>query len=180
MQTFFRFSPLKAACIAGAALLIACSPKYDWRELRGQGASYLAAFPAKPASHARQIDLDGTQVTMTMTATEVDDATFAIGVVTLPDAAQANKAAQAMKTAMVRNIGGTVKQEKSLSAENTGIAIEVEASGPPGPGSGGQPRLLLGRFIAKGTHAYQLIILGNNKNVPREAAETFFSSFKAD
>jgi hypothetical protein len=34
-------------------------------------------FPAKPASFTRTIDLDGAQVSMTMTAADVDGATFA-------------------------------------------------------------------------------------------------------
>jgi hypothetical protein len=157
---------LKAAAIAATALLLACSPKYDWREVRGNGAPFMISLPAKPASHARMIDLDGIKVTMTMTAAEVDGVSFAVGTAELPDPLQAQKALVAMKTALVRNIGGTVKQEKSSSP----AMIEIEAAG--------SSRLLLGRFIARDNRVYQLLVVGDERKVSREEAETFFTSFK--
>lgn len=165
----------RIACAACGFLLIACSPKYDWREVRGGGAPFIVTLPAKPASHTRQIDLDGLPVTMTMTATEVDDVTFAVGAAELGDAAQSSKAINAMKTALVRNIGGTVRHEKSTPA-----MIEIEAGGPPGSGSGGQPRLMLARFYAKDKFIYQVVVVGAEKSVSREAADTFFTSFKPE
>jgi hypothetical protein len=53
-------------------------------------------FPAKPASFTRTVDLDGMQVSMTMTAAEVDGATFAVGTAEAPDEAQARAALPAM------------------------------------------------------------------------------------
>lgn len=157
-----------AACLAAAILLLACSPKYNWREVRGAGAPFMIALPAKPASHARPVDLDGTKVTMTMTAAEANDVTFAVGTAELPDAAQAQKALITMKAALVRNIGGTVKQEKSTAP----TLIEIEASGPK--------RLLLARFIARDRQVYQLLVVGDERKVSREEADTFFASFKPD
>lgn len=173
----FSISPLLAsACIACAFLLAACSPKYDWREVRGSGVPFLIVLPAKPVSHSRTVNLDGVQATMTMTAAEVDEVTFAVGAAELPDAAQAQKALLAMKTALIRNIGGTLRHEK-VSTAGSARMIEIEASGPPAPGSD-QPRLLLARFIAQDKHAYQLVVVGKEKAVAREAVDVFFTSFK--
>lgn len=166
-----------AAGIGCAFLLAACSPKFDWREVRGGGAPYIVALPAKPASHTREINLDGIPVAMTMTAAEVDDVTFAVGAAELPDAAQAPKALAAMKTALVRNIGGTIRSEKAGTAP---ASIDIEASGPPAPNSAGQPRLLLARFLSRGKYIYQVVVVGSEKAVSREAAETFFTSFRPD
>lgn len=170
-----RLLPLRITALACALLLAACSPKYDWREVRGGGAPFIVTLPAKPASHTRQIDLEGLPVTMTMTAAEVDKVTFAVGAAELGDAALASKALMSMKTALVRNIGGTIRKEKTGT---TPSMIEIEASGPPGPGSGGQPRLLLARFYAKDRFIYQVIVTGGEKSLSREAADTFFTSFK--
>jgi len=167
----------KAACATALALLVACSPKYDWREVHGNGAPYLIMLPAKPASHARPVNLDGLQVTMTMTAAEVDGVTFAVGTAELPDPAQAQKALQSMKTALVNNIGGRIKQEKATPNASAPDTIDIEASGPAGPD--GDARLLMGRFIAKNKRIYQVIVVGKEKNVSREATDTFFNSFKA-
>lgn len=170
-----RLPLFRIAALSCAFLLAACSPKHDWREVRGGGAPFIVTLPAKPASHTRQINLEGLPVTMTMTAAEVDNVTFAVGAAELTDAALASKALTSMKTALVRNIGGTIRKEKT---DTTPPMIEVEASGPPGPGSGGHPRLLLARFYARDKFIYQVIVTGGEKSFSREAADTFFTSFK--
>ncbi len=169
------FSSLRtAACVTAATLLLACSPKYDWREVRGAGAPFMIMLPAKPSSHARPIDLAGTRVTMTMTAAEVDDVTFAVGTAELPDAAQAQTALAAMKVALVRNIGGTVRYDKPVAPAMT----EIEAGGAPSGQRGEQPWLLLARFMVKDKRVYQIVVVGREKDVSREAADTFLTSFK--
>jgi len=148
-----------------------CSPKFDWREVRGAGAPYKISLPAKPASHARAVNLDGLQVTMTMTAAEVDHITFAVGAIEVADEAQAHKALQAMRTALLRNIEGTVKREVV-----TPQMIDIEASGAS--------RMLLGHFVAKGKFVYQVVALGPESTLSqppsREAADIFLTSFNPD
>lgn len=171
-----RNSLLRRAA-AGAAcclLLLACSPKFDWREVRGSAAPYVVVLPAKPATHARDINLDGLPVTMTMTGAEVDGVTFAVGSIELADPTQAQQALTAMKTALVRNINGKVTEERTSAPAPGATMTEVEASGPLQQGE----RLLLARFIAQGRHAYQLVVVGAANAVSREAADTFFTSFR--
>lgn len=167
--------------IASLFLLSACSPKYDWREVRSETAPYMVALPTKPTTHTREIDLKGIPVSMTMVASEVDDITFAVGSAELPDAVQAQVSLAAMKTAMVNNIGGTIRQEKvltmlqSMNAPGTVALTEIEASGPT---SNGQKRVLFARFLAKEKHVYQLVVIGPEKSVSRDVVTIFFSSFK--
>ena len=54
--------------IASLLLLSACSPKFDWREVRSETASYIVALPTKPTTYTRKIDLKGIPVSMTMIA----------------------------------------------------------------------------------------------------------------
>jgi hypothetical protein len=157
--------------------LSGCSPKYDWREIKGSSAPYVVMLPGKPASHTRDLTLDGNQVSMTMTATEVDGATFAVADAQLPDAARAKSVLQAMKEGMVRNIGGKVTREK---AEDSGgqSMVELDATGQAAPG--GQPRHLSARFIQKGQRVYQVIVLSTGKPVEQEQIDTFLTSFQAN
>lgn len=175
MQKIFR-SPLSTfACAACAVLaMTGCTPKYDWREVRGADAPFTILLPAKPTTFARPINLDGVQVTMAMTAAEIDGVTFAVGSVQLPDAATAQAALNKMKTALVKNINGGIKHEKFSAKTEPVPAIDIEASGS----SNGQPYLLLARFAAKDTRAYQVIVAGREKDISREAADTFLTSFK--
>ena len=165
-----------------AACLAACSPKYNWRDHASPDARYRVTFPAKPASTTRTIDLDGMRVDMTMTAAEVDGATFAVGAAEAPDAARAQAALEAMKLALLRNIGADPARistaSASASASNDGgsrSAIDVDATGP-GPG-GGQPMRLVGHFEARGKRFYQVIVVGRDQAVPPEQIEQFFTSF---
>jgi hypothetical protein len=156
-----------------AAALSACSPKYDWRDYRSNDAPYAVLFPGKPASQTRSIKLDQLDVSMTMTAAEIDGVIFAVGSAQLPDAAQAPAAVEAMKTALVKNIGATITSSKAASA-GPQTMLDVEASGS----QNGEAMRLIGRFIAKDKRIYQVIVMGRSKNIEQETVETYLSSFK--
>ncbi|NEX63841.1 hypothetical protein [Noviherbaspirillum galbum] len=170
--------PLPRRLLAGAALalfLCACSPKYDWREVRGSQPPFVVLLPGKPATHTRVVNLEGMQVSMTMTAAEVDGTAFAVTTAELPDAGKAQAVLEAMKKGMVRNIGGTVVRETDKSADGQSV-VELEARGQAGPG--GQARVLYARFARSGQRVYQAVVLGGQQSVPPEQAETFLGSFK--
>nr|WP_315401659.1 hypothetical protein [uncultured Duganella sp.] len=166
---------LKATALSAAfsLALSACSPQYDWRDYRSNDAPYAVLFPGKPASQTRAIKLGAVDVDMTMTATEVDGVVFAVGSAQLADAAQTPAAIEAMKTALVGNIGATVT--KSAASGGAGQRVlEVEAKGA----QHGETMLLIGRFIAKDKRVYQVIVMGREKSIVRDTVETWFSSFK--
>lgn len=171
------------AVITAVFALAACSPQFDWREIRSADAPYAVAMPAKPNTLTRQIDLNGTPVAMTMTAVVVDNITFAVGSAELPDATLAQVSLSAMKTALINNISGTIRAEKTLTmAHGTGsgqlAVMEVEALGSGGAVNHEQTRALFARFVAKDKQVYQLVVTGPEKTVKRELVDTFFSSFK--
>jgi len=174
-------SPRLAALLllAMLAALSGCSPKYNWREIANKDAGFTVLLPDKPASLSRLVNLNGETVTMTMTAAEVDDISFAVGTARLSDAKLAPTALVAMKSALVANIGGKIKRDSSMDKNGAAAAadaIDIEATGSRA--SNGEPLLLLGHFEAKGSRVYQVVVLGNEKTVPREEATTFLSSFK--
>ncbi|NVD70426.1 hypothetical protein HUX88_07610 [Duganella sp. BJB1802] len=156
-----------------AAALSACSPQYDWRDYRSSDAPYAVLFPGKPASQTRSIQLDTLAVNMTMTAAEVNGVIFAVGSAQLPDAAQGPAAIEAMKTALVNNIGATVTSNKS-SADGRQATLDVEAKGS----QNGETMRLIGHFVAKDKRIYQVIVMGRDKNIVQDTVETYLSSFK--
>lgn len=163
--------------ILAALALAACSPKYNWRDYSSTDAPYSAMFPDKPATHTRSVDLDGMKVDMTMTAADIDGTIFAIGSAEAPDAAQAEAALAAMKTALVRNIGATITSEKVAkpSAAGTGrTAIDIDAKGV----QNGVPMRLVGHFEARGKRFFQVIVMGKDKDMPQDEVDMFMSSFK--
>jgi hypothetical protein len=169
-----------ALLLISASLLSGCSPKYNWRDYSSPDAPYRVMFPTKPASHTRSVELDGMKVNMTMTASEVDGVMFAVGSAEAPDAAHAQAALSAMKTALVRNIGATVTSEKSAMAATGGAAgkqsstIDIEAAGT----LNGAPTRLLGHFEARDKRFYQVIVMGKASSIQPEQTEQFLTSFK--
>ena len=158
------------AIVLSAALLTACSPEYNWRQYDSPDAPYGVLFPDKPATYTRPVNLSGNSIDMTMTAAEVKNTVFAVGTGVAPDAASAQAALAAMKTAMVRNIGAQVTEEKT----QPGSTLDVQARGM----RNGQPMRLVGHFEARGNRFYQVIVLGPDGSVPEEQVEQFMTSFK--
>ncbi|MCA1246901.1 hypothetical protein [Massilia sp. MS-15] len=160
---------IKQFMLAGAAalLLAGCSPTYNWRDYTSPDGSFKALFPAKPATHTRTVDLGGIRVEMTMTAAEVEGTTFAIGTAVAPDAALAHATLPAMRQALLRNIGAVDK------ATSETAALTVDALGK----SQGGPVRLVGRFLARDTRMYQVIVVGKPDAMPPEQTAQFLSSF---
>ncbi len=167
--------------VLAASLLAACSPSYNWRDYSSQDAPFRVMFPDKPAVHKRKIDIDGMPVEMTMTAVDVDGTTYAVGSAEAPDAAKAQAALSAMKTALVRNIGATVTSEKVTAGATAGSAgstqrssIDIEAAGV----QNGTPMKLVGHFESRDKRFYQVIVMGKEKAMSQERTDQFISSFK--
>ncbi|HEU4851430.1 MAG TPA: hypothetical protein VFT37_04665 [Telluria sp.] len=160
---------LTAIVLCTTLLLAACSPEYNWRVYNSPDAPYTVLFPDKPATHTRTIDLGTSKVDMTMTAAEVNDTVFAVGTGEASDPASAQAALAAMKSALARNIGAKVSNEKTQA----GTALEIDARGV----RNGQPMRLVGHFEAKGKRFYQVIVLGPDGSVPPEQVEQFMTSF---
>lgn len=162
---------LPALCLAALALT-ACSPQFNWREITGETVPFRVLMPAKPVSFTRDIDLDGKKVAMSMTAAEVGETTFAVGVISLDNPDQASKALEAIRTALVNNIGGTASAV-SLPGASAGTT-DFHASGH---NRSGQPVRLVARLTTQEGRAYQALILGNTDDVNDDIIDTYFRSF---
>jgi hypothetical protein len=173
--------PLRVLPLLAALSLVACSPRYNWRDYSSPDAPYRVMFPDKPSSHTRSIDLDGMTLDMTMTATQIETTMFAVGSAQAPDAAKAQAALGAMKTALVRNIGATVTKEKATAAtvskdgaQIQGATLDIEATGL----QNGVPMRLLGHFEARNQRFYQVVVMGRAKTLAPDQVEQFMTSFK--
>jgi hypothetical protein len=151
--------------LLAGALLAGCNPTYNWREVTSQDGRFKALFPAKPAVFTRVVDVDGLRVEMTMTAAEVDGATFAVGTAVAPSAARAQAALPAMRVALLRNIGAV----DDVSPD--GVHVDATGAGK------GTSMHLSGRFEARGARFYQVIVLGPAGRTPSEQIEQFLTSF---
>lgn len=169
-------APRMTLLVLLAALgLAACSPRYNWRE-SGDGIHFKVLLPGKPANVTRTVDLDGPKVEMNMTAAEAGGATFAVGTAELADAAAADRALDAMATALLNNIGAKPGAAAKLPGPTDGFSrtLELDARGA----SGGRPLRLVARLAARDRRIYQVLAIGDEKALNEQNIETFFSSFK--
>jgi hypothetical protein len=172
-----------AAFVLGATLL-ACSPKLDWREFRSPEGGYVVALPDKPQSVVRTLTVHGHAVEMTMTSTGVGPTLFGVGVARLPLATRADAAARAatlayFRDALVRNIDGTVLESAPARLARVGGSIAGERLLARGRiGASGRAAQLVARLVLVDDRLYQVVALSAEGELPPEALDTFFASFK--
>lgn len=64
-------------------MLIACSPKLDWRTVQSQQEAYSALFPGKPEKMDRRLPYDGQEIPQSLEAVKIDDDIYSVSTVTL-------------------------------------------------------------------------------------------------
>ncbi len=156
------------------AVLAACAPELNWREVRGDDARFSVLLPSKPTTHARTVDLNGLKVEMRMTGAAVGDVSFVVASARIADAAQRTAALAAMQVAMLNNIGAATHSEKPVTLKGGAPASEVVARGQAA--RGGRALLMHARFAAHGDHVYQAVAIGPQDKLSTEAADTFLDS----
>jgi hypothetical protein len=170
MLKLFRLC--SALLLSSAFALTGCSPEYNWRKVQSDDGLFVALFPAKPASHTQEVNLDGIHAKMSMTAAEVNGAMFAIGSAQLSASELVQPALTAMKTAMVRNIGGSITSDKIVPGPVPYNDVIADGS------RNGQALRLTARFGAHNQRVYQVVIIGAPRKIPADAVDTFIASFK--
>lgn len=171
-RPFFASVTLLAAVLLGA-----CSPTFDWRDVRMENSAVSVLMPAKPSVATRPVTLKGRQYQMTMSAAEVQHVMFAVGTLKVTDPGMAGATMTAMKDALLNNIGATAGTETVTRAED-GRILELNAIGRPD--AAGQVRSLHARFVARDTLIVQALVAGPQKTLTPELVETFMTSLKVN
>ncbi len=162
------------AAILVCAALSACAPELNWREVHGNDAHFTVLLPSKPATHAREIDLGGLKVEMSMTGAAVDELSLVVASAQVAEASQRAAALAAMQQAMLRNIRATKHTKKAVTLKGGAPATEIVAEGQAA--RDGRTLVMHARFAARGERVYQAVALGPRDKLSAEAAETFLGS----
>jgi len=70
--------------IAIIVLLIACSPKLDWRTVQSPQERYTALFPGKPDKLERRIPYEEQELQQTLEAVKIDDDIYSVSSIKVP------------------------------------------------------------------------------------------------
>jgi hypothetical protein len=177
-----------------AAVLIACSPKFDWREIRSAPDSYAISLPGKPQIVTRDVEVPlekGPQkMSMTMTSAGVGATMFAVGVAHLPadvhkDPAALQAAMAFFRDGLLRNIGvrGADKEATPppgrIAPATLRASTAFEAQGQLArTGEKPEPARLAARIYVVDDRLYQIVVMGRPADLPDQEIETFFTSFR--
>jgi len=114
---FRRFKA--GALLAAIILLVACSPKLDWRIVQSPQERYTALFPGKPDKLERRIPYEEQKLQQTLEAVKIDDDIYSISSIQVPviQAAATEKIIAQLKNNLVeraKSSGGTVLEESAI------------------------------------------------------------------
>jgi hypothetical protein len=166
----------KTAAAAACAMLLACSPTFDWRELQPEGAGVSVLFPCKPDRHARPLRLLDRKLTMEMLVCEAGGVTFALSFADTQDPAAVGASLDELRRLAVDNVAGTVSSTQpakvpGMTPNEKAVRVAINGRLPNGASVGEQVVL-----FARGLRIYQASVIG--AKLPSEPVESFVASLR--
>lgn len=149
--------------LALAALLAACAPELDWRELHWEEGGLKVLLPGKPSKSARAIALGGETVSMQMLQTQMAGMAFGVAYAPLPHGDR-GALLSAARDVLLRNIAGTLTGEREVEVRG------ANAAGREFTGEGvvaGTPMLIAARLVAANGHFYEIVFVGRKDRAGR-------------
>ena len=178
---------LVAACvIALGVIATACNPTFNWREFRSAD-GFAVMLPGRPQTVSREVKLPDGVVQMSMTSTGIGATLFAVGAAQLPsglssEAPGRERTVTHLRDALVRNVNGRIINSSAASLSvppgDSRKVLAAEAIEAAGRDSGGRAVRLTARLFIVDDRLYQVIALSAEGEVPPDAIETFFTSFR--
>jgi hypothetical protein len=158
---------------ASLTFLAGCMPNFNWREVRFDEQKIAATFPGKPDSMTRTIDLAGMKLPMTMQGVRVQEISYTVAWVKLPETTAATRNAVvsavvgAMQAGMLRNVGSADAKTSDTPIQLTDtsgkaismiVAKKVMVSGLAAAEK--TPMQMHALFAAHNGHAFQVVAVG--------------------
>lgn len=193
MQRFsLAFVPTLLAIAASLLWLAACSPTFNWREVRPDGTTLSLLLPCKPDKAEKRVPLGDRPVPLRLLGCDVADATFAVAVADVGDVSRVAAALIQWQTGTLANmkappVGAVPGLPIAASDKAVTVVVPLKvpgaASGSPavlfkarGQRADGTPVSGQAAYFVQGSQVFQAVIYAAEINP--EVAETFFSSLK--
>lgn len=159
--------------------LSACTPKFDWREVRNADIPLSILMPAKPSSYTREMQVDNMKIALQMTAADAGQLSFAYAyakvdqVETLNKDILQEKVLAILKVGMLRNIhANQFEVADARHPKNTVVAT--------GQSANGNTIKMVARFLSHGPWVLQIVVMGNEKAMTPEILDMYFGSLNLD
>ncbi|MDB5870034.1 MAG: hypothetical protein JWP96_2366 [Polaromonas sp.] len=167
-----------SAGLAALLALAACSPAFNWREVRPENTRLSLLLPCKPDKAQKLVPLGGQATTLAMLGCDAGGATFAVAVADVGDAAKAAPVLALWQDLTLANMKAAPSSRQPLSLAVRGASagvpvVRVAALGQRADGSAVSGQAA---YFAQGSQLFQVVMYA--PRIDPDVAETFFSSLK--
>lgn len=168
-----------ASALAGLLLIAACTPTFNWRTVRADGAPVEALMPCKPERAEREVPLGGLNASLHMLSCDTGGLTFAVAWVDAGDAARAALALEAWRRATLLAVqADPALADDPAASWPAGVpgsdrALGLQASGR---NPGGEPVQVRALHATRGGQLLHAAIYG--RAIEPELAATFFEGVR--
>ena len=167
---------LRPVLAAALLSLAACSPTFNWREVRADPGGLRVLLPCKPDKGSRTVPMAGRQVDLQVIGCDTGDATFAVLWGDIVDPLRSGEVLAQWKTATLANMRSAGSQERPFlppGAMALPQSVRVQAGGARADGHRVQSHAA---YFARGSRVFQAVIYAE-RPAP-EAVEPFFSGLR--
>lgn len=172
-----HFRPLSLLLFAAAAT--ACSPTFNWREVRADGAPLQALMPCKPENAVRSVPLGGISTALHMQSCDTGGLTFAVAWAELGDAARAPEALaqwRAAALAAIRVEPGLALDPKTQWTARVPGAAAAQGLVAQGSTHDNRPVQMRAVYFSRGSQIFQGALYG--AQLPEAEVTTFFEGLR--
>jgi hypothetical protein len=161
------------ALLLWAGTLAACSPTFNWRQVRAEPSTLQAMMPCKPEMAQRPVPMAGRQVELKVLGCDAGGASFALLFADIGEAGRSGEVLAQWKQATLSNLRAVGAQELPFLPKG-GVAlresVQVIVSGKRSDGSDVESHAA---YFAKGSQVFQAVIYAPKLNA--EWADPFFA-----
>lgn len=158
----------------GLTVLTACSPTFNWRDVRPEGTRLALLMPCKPDKAQRTVQMAGQPTDINLLSCDAGGATFAVSVADVKETSKVAAALAQWRSATLANIKAVQGQEAALKLPGlANSAVMVKATGQR---ANGQTISSQAVYFAQDSRIFQAVMYADN--VAPEVADTFFSGLK--
>ena len=173
---------LPTAGLAGlfVALLAACSPTFNWRDVQPDNTALSLLLPCKPDAAQQTVPMGGVPTLLSVMGCDAGGSTFAVAVADMGNTSALVDVLEQWQRVTLAGIkaGTAANNVQRVPVRVPGAAgapapVLVKALGQRADGSAIHSHAL---YFAHGTQVFQLVMLAST--ITPEAEEMFFSSIK--
>ena len=155
---------------------VACSPTFNWRDVRPEGTRLALMLPCKSEKAEKTVPLGGRDTALAMLGCETGGATFAIAAADIGDVAEAATVLVQWQQLSLAGIKAGDARLRPLTLPGAAGAVNVVSA--EGLGANGTAIRFSAAYFAQGSQVFQAVVLATGPTPPAEALETFFSSLR--